>query len=48
MPAAAPSRNTARRQPLTTTPFCDGSGTSSAHGTHGTRGFAVTGRLAQS
>src|SRR5690349_24628141 len=47
MPAAAPSRNTARRQPLTTTPFCDGSGTSSAHGTTPNQRLAVTGRLAQ-
>src|SRR5690242_21789917 len=47
MPAAAPSRNTARRPPWITTPFSDGSGISSAHGPQRTRGFAVTGRLAQ-
>ena len=44
MPAAAPSPNPARRQPLTTTPFCDGSCTGSAHGTTPNRRLAVTRR----
>src|SRR5690349_18103836 len=34
MPAAAPSRNTARREPLTTTPLSGGSCAERAHGDH--------------